>query len=76
MQIFVTTPAGRILTLEVEGTHSVEALRTQIHAEAQRTGIAGGFRPSRQRIFFTDSLGGDIHELRDGTTLASVGIGK
>ena len=63
MQIFVTTPAGRILTLEVEGSLTVAALRRQIHAVAQREGIAAGFRPSLQRIIFTDPLG-DIRENR------------
>eukprot|EP01045_Picozoa_sp_COSAG04_P034151 COSAG04_NODE_7355_length_1141_cov_2.094050_2_plen_197_part_01 len=75
MQIFVTTPAGRILTLEVEGSLTVAALRRQINAVAQREGIAAGFRPSLQRIIFTDPLG-DIRELRDEQTLGECGIGK
>eukprot|EP01046_Picozoa_sp_COSAG06_P059498 COSAG06_NODE_12326_length_1395_cov_1.072531_1_plen_381_part_01 len=75
MQIFVTTPSGRILTLEVEGATTVDTLRQQIHAAGQRAGVEGGFRPSLQRIIFTDPLG-DMHELQDGTTLADCGIEK
>ena len=54
---------------------TVAALRRQINAVAPREGIAAGFRPSLQRIIFTDALG-DIRELRDEQTLGECGIGK
>jgi hypothetical protein len=65
MQIFVKTPRGKVLTLEVEGGDTVESLRAQIAAH--------GFPASLQRLFFTDHLG-DVHTLTDGQTLSHYSV--
>ena len=73
MQIFVNAPKGNVLTVDVEGSHTVQDLRQKVHAAAQLRGVDGGFPPSRQRLFFTDPLGG-VQELQDGVPLAEYGI--
>ena len=74
MQIFVTTNRGQVLTLEVERTQFVEAVREQLHQKAQLAGIPGGLRPSLQRLFFADPVDGRIHELRGRILQESAGM--
>jgi hypothetical protein len=62
MQIFVAMPGGRVLTLEVEDTWQVAALKAQIQTVAS-------IPPSRQRLMHGSKLGGEPHHLDDARTL-------
>ena len=73
MQIFVRTPTNRQITLEVEGSDSVESLRRKVHAAAHTVGERRGFPVERQRLFAADELG-DVHELEDGHVLSDYNI--
>jgi hypothetical protein len=67
MQIFVVMPGGRVLTLEVEDTWEVAALKAQIqHAAA--------IPPARQRLIHGSKLGGEPHRLQDTCTLREYNI--
>jgi hypothetical protein len=67
MQIFVAMPGGRVLTLEVEDTWQVAALKAQIQTVAS-------IPPSRQRLMHGSKLGGEPHHLDDARTLRAYNI--
>jgi hypothetical protein len=67
MQIFVTMPGGRVLTLEVDDTCEVAAVKRQI----QR---AVDIPPARQRLMHGSKLGGEPHQLEDARTLRDFNI--
>jgi len=63
MQIFVKTPAGRILTLEVEPTDTIDSVKGKIQEKE-------GVPPDRQRLFYNN------RELKEGKTLSDYSIRK
>ncbi|MCR9185705.1 MAG: hypothetical protein NXH81_09945 [Halieaceae bacterium] len=63
MQIFVRTPTGKTITLDVEPSDSIENVKQKI---LEREGVT----PTRQRLFFADK------ELEDGRTLSDYSIQK
>ncbi|MCL2034934.1 MAG: hypothetical protein FWG94_09415 [Oscillospiraceae bacterium] len=63
MQIFVKLPTGRILTLEVEPTDTIDSIKAKIQEKE-------GIPPERQRLFFEDI------ELKGDKTLSDYCINK
>ena len=62
MQIFVKLPNNATLTVDVEGTDSVESLREKVHAQHQAA------HPALQTLVFNGQ------RLEDGRTLADYGL--
>eukprot|EP01046_Picozoa_sp_COSAG06_P079417 COSAG06_NODE_26862_length_606_cov_0.790927_1_plen_196_part_10 len=71
MLIFVRTPMGRNLTVDIESADDVVALRLMVQREGRKVGEQ--LAPARQRLLFGDHLG-DVHVLRDGRTIAEYHI--
>jgi len=63
MQIFVKTPAGETITLDVEQTDSIKDVKAKIQ-------VKEGYPPALQRLFF------DGQELQDNSTLVEYNIQK
>ena len=61
MEIFVTTPSGTTLTLDVEPSDSIDNVKGKIEGRV-------GIRPGRQTLVFDDTV------LEDGRTLSDYNV--
>ena len=62
-QLFVRTPTGKTVTLEVDSSDTIENIKQKMQEKE-------GITPDRQRLVFRGTI------LEDGRTLADYGIGK